>query len=129
MNSPSGSLLPEKDLLNTILADLRRTVREYSTAVTESACPAVRQMFTELTDSSLRLQGDLYQLMASHQMYNAPVKAPRDEVSKRAQSARKTQEDAYRFVQQRLGTTNPYMGAAVHQQSVQHAPHQGSFYS
>lgn len=95
------NLLPEEDLLNFILADLKRTVREYTTATTESSCPSVRQMFTQLTDSTLQLQGQLYQLMSSQNMYSAPSKASRTEIGKKLQEAQQTQQKLQQFTQQR----------------------------
>ncbi|WHX50583.1 spore coat protein [Paenibacillus woosongensis] len=97
----NANLLPEEDLLNVILADLKRTVREYTTATTESACPSVRQMFTQLTDSTLQLQGQLFQLLSSQNMYTAPSKATRTEVDKKLQEAQQTQQQLQQFTQQR----------------------------
>lgn len=102
----NANLLPEEDLLNVVLADLKRTVREYTTATTESACPAVRQMFTQLTDSTLQLQGQLFQLMSSHNMYTAPSKAMRTEVDKKLQEAQQTQQKVQQFTQQRTAQFN-----------------------
>jgi hypothetical protein len=56
--------MADEDLLNTVLADLKRTVREYTTAATESNCPTVRRVFNDLTMDTLRLQGDLYNQMS-----------------------------------------------------------------
>ena len=85
------SFMPEEDLLYTILADMKRTVREYTTATTESNCPSVRQMFTDLTNDTLRLQGDLYRLMSQNNMYSTPSKALRIDLDKQIQEARKTE--------------------------------------
>ncbi|GGH13942.1 spore coat protein [Paenibacillus segetis] len=114
MNSQlqNTDLLPLEDILNTILCDLKRSVREYTTATTESNCPSIRQMFTELTDSTLKLQGNLYQIMSQNNMYTAPTPAPRTEVSKQLQSAQQTVQKAQQFVQQRV----PNMNAAYQQQ-------------
>ncbi|MGF7046678.1 spore coat protein CotF [Paenibacillus sp. DS2015] len=104
MNSQSAStILPEEDLLNTVLCNLKRTVREYTTATTESACPTIRQMFTDLTNDTLRLQGDLFHLMQQQNQYTPASKASRQEVDKQLQQSRKTQQQSHQFVQQRLG--------------------------
>ena len=59
MVTPNGSsYLPEEDMLSPILGELKRAVREYTTATTEASCPEVRQMFTDLTADTLRLQGE-----------------------------------------------------------------------
>ncbi|MNJ35241.1 Coat F domain protein [compost metagenome] len=94
-------LLPQEDLLNTILADLKRTVREYTTATTESACPTVRQMFNQLTDDTLKLQGQLFQVMSQNNMYTMPAKAPRTELDKEVQCAQDTIQKTGQFIQQR----------------------------
>lgn len=101
MNMISNQM-PEKDMLNIALADLRRSAREYTTATTESSCPSVRQMFTQLTESTMKLQGELYELMSSANMYNAPARAQRQEVSQHVQSAQQTMSKAQQFVQQHL---------------------------
>ncbi|GIP22477.1 MULTISPECIES: spore coat protein [Paenibacillus] len=111
--------LPEQDILNTILADLRRTAREYTTATTESACPSVRQMFSQLTDSTLRLQGELYQLMQQNSSYQAPPHAPRQEVDKLVQHAAQTQQKIQQFAQQ----SGIQIGSSLQQSNVmQHQP-------
>lgn len=117
MNMTQNQGLPEKELLDITLADLRRSVREYATATTEAACPMVRQMFTQLTDTTLKLQGELYQLMNSNNMYKAPSQAQRSEISKRVQSAQQTQTGAQQFVQQHAAMGGMQAGAANQQSS------------
>ncbi|WP_410512161.1 spore coat protein [Paenibacillus sp. BR2-3] len=122
MNAQNGSaFMPDEDLLNTILADLKRTVREYTTAATESNCPSVRQTFNELTMNTLRLQGDLYQQMRQLNMYSAPSSALRFDIDKQLQSAMQTQQKSQQFVQQKTSGTIPYAQAPnvpVHQPNV-----------
>lgn len=101
--------LPQDDILKIILADLRRTVREYTTATTEASCPMIRNTFADLTDSTLRLQGDLYKLLEQNQVYTAPEKATRQEVDKKLQEAEKTHQKVHQFVQQRAGQSGPYI--------------------
>lgn len=108
-------LLPQEDLLNTILADLKRTVREYTTATTEAACPTVRQMFNQLTDDTLKLQGQLFQVMSQNNMYTMPAKAPRTEVDKEVQCAQNTIQKVGQFVQQR---SNANAGAYEQHQGI-----------
>lgn len=115
MNAQNGSFMADEDLMNTVLADLKRTVREYTTAATESACPTVRQAFNELTMDTLRLQGDLYTHMSQMNMYTAPSKALRQDLDKQLQTAQQTQQKCQQFVQQKTGGTgafahNPNMG-------------------
>lgn len=108
-------LLPQEDLLNTILADLKRTVREYTTATTEAACPTVRQMFNQLTDDTLKLQGQLFQVMSQNNMYTMPAKAPRTELDKEVQCAQDTIQKTGQFIQQRAS-----MGAGSYAQQQGH---------
>ncbi|KAF9128091.1 hypothetical protein BGX30_014478 [Mortierella sp. GBA39] len=84
--------MQDEDLLYTILADLKRTVREYTTATTESSCPTVRQLFTQLTNDTLRMQGELYNLMKQLNMYSTSSKALRQDVDKSIQDARNLQQ-------------------------------------
>lgn len=114
MNTMTTSMeqLPQDDLLKIILADLRRTVREYTTATTESSCPMIRNTFADLTDSTLRLQGDLYKLLEQHQVYTAPAKATRQEVDKKLQEAEKAHQKIHQFVQQRTGQSGAYQHPA-----------------
>ncbi|MDQ0191935.1 spore coat protein [Paenibacillus wynnii] len=122
MNAQNGTaFMPDEDLLNTILADLKRTVKEYTTAATESNCPSVRQAFNELTMDTLRLQGDLYTQMGQMNMYSAPAKALRYDIDKQLQSAHQTQQKNQQFVQQKASGTEQYAQAPnvpVHQPNV-----------
>lgn len=118
-NQVQNELLPQDDLLKIVLADLRRTVREYTTATTESSCPAIRNVFTELTDSTLRLQGELYKLMEQHQIYTVPAGAPRKELDNNLQQADQTYNKAKQFVMQHQAQ---HSGVAVHAPNVSAHP-------
>ena len=98
----NSGFMAEKDLLYTILADLKRTSREYVTGVTEAACPAVRQMFTDLTNSTIKIQGELFNLMEQHNMYSVASPALRQEVNKQLQQHQQMQTKTNQFVQQKL---------------------------
>lgn len=104
--------MQEQDLLSSILANLRRTAREYTTATTEAACPAVRQMFMELTNDTLRLQGELFNLMQQNNMYSASSKALRHDIDKQIQSAHQAQRKCQQFVQEK----------STHSATYNHAP-------
>lgn len=97
------SILTEEDLVSTVLADLKRIVREYATAATESTCPDIRQMFTKLMDSSLTLQGQLFTVMQQQNMYNASSPALRQEMAKQEKQYKQTQQKTQQFLQQNLG--------------------------
>ncbi|NOU81421.1 spore coat protein [Paenibacillus sp. LMG 31459] len=121
--------MADEDLLNTVLADLKRTVREYTTAATESNCPTVRRVFNDLTMDTLRLQGELYNQMSQMNMYTAPGKALRQDVDKQIQAAQQTQQKCQQFVREKTGGAGAYNQASnvpLHQANVQH--NNGSYY-
>ncbi|WP_338043962.1 spore coat protein [Paenibacillus lutrae] len=96
----SSSVLKDRDLLFTILSDLKRVVREYATAATESNCPSIRQLFNQLTLDSLQLQGELYTFMKQNNMYNTPSPALRQEIDKHIQSSHKSEQKTQQLVSQ-----------------------------
>jgi len=97
-------ILQEKDIVYSYLADLKRSAREYTTAVTESNCPAVRQMFEQLLQETLQLQSQTYQLMSQHGWYETPASAPNTEIMKQVQSYQQTQTQTNQMLQQNLGS-------------------------
>ncbi|MEV5026015.1 spore coat protein [Paenibacillus sp. LPE1-1-1.1] len=97
------SILTEEDLASSILSDLKRVVREYATAATESTCPDIRQLFTKLTDSTLALQGQLFQAMQQANMYNTSSPVLRQELDKQAKQYQQTKQKTNQFLQQTLG--------------------------
>ncbi|MCD9024215.1 spore coat protein [Cohnella silvisoli] len=92
--------LPEGDMAYTILSDLKRVTREYTTAATESVCPEIRQMFTELLNNTLTMQGELYDAMQQNNMYNASSPALKQELDKQLKQYQQTQQKTNQFVQQ-----------------------------
>ncbi|GAA3402061.1 spore coat protein [Paenibacillus hodogayensis] len=98
----NATFMEDQDLLYTILCDLKRTCREYTTAATESNCPAVRQMFTQLLNETLNSQGQLYQLMSQLNMYNTSSPALRQEVDKQSKQYTQSGQKTSQFVQQKL---------------------------
>lgn len=122
MYAQNGStFMADEDLLNTVLCDLKRTVREYTTAATESNCPTVRRTFNDLTMDTLRLQGELYGHMKQLNMYEAPTKALRQDLDKQIQSAQQTEQKCQQFVQQKTGSTGVYSDSGnvpLHQANV-----------
>ncbi|MEK5057780.1 spore coat protein [Paenibacillus shunpengii] len=91
--------MPEADLMQSILDNLKRTVREYTTATTESACPVVRQMFTDLTMDTLKLQGQIFNTMQQHNMYQAPGNALQMDLNKEIQTQMQTKQELTQFIQ------------------------------
>lgn len=122
--SQQNQFMQEEDLLYTILADLKRTSREYTTGVTEAACPVVRQMFTDLTHSTLTMQGQLFTLMEKNNMYSVASPALRQELDKQLKDNQQLQMKCNQFVQQKLGQA----GYGHYQQHVhQQQEHQGNY--
>lgn len=108
--------MPDKDLLYTILADLKRTVREYTTAATEAACPMIRQMFTNLMNNTMQMQGDLYNVMSQMNMYNASSGVLRQEIDKQIQQHSRSQQQTQQFISQKLGQQFQAMPQTAYQQ-------------
>ena len=109
MNQGPVSILSEEDLASAVLSDLKRVVREYATAATESNCPIVRQLFTDMLNSTLTMQGQLYQVMSNLNMYAAPASALKQEVDKQIQSYKQTQQNSNNWVSQHLNQANSAM--------------------
>ncbi|MBB6731119.1 spore coat protein [Cohnella zeiphila] len=97
----SANFLPDEDLAYTVLSDLKRVTREYATAATESNCPSIRQHFTQLLNTSLAMQGELYTAMSQQKMYNTASPALRQEIDKQMKEYQNTQQKTNQFVQQR----------------------------
>lgn len=100
MNNNQKLQLTEDDLAGTVLCDLKRTVREYATAATESNCPMIRQMFTDLLNNTLTMQGQLYTIMSQINMYQAPAVAPKKELDKQYRSYSGQQQQTQSWLQQ-----------------------------
>lgn len=95
--------LTEEDLASIVLSDLKRVVREYATAATESTCQDIRQMFTKLLDNTLRAQGQLFQAMQQSNMYNTASPALRQELDKQAQQYKQTAQKTKSQLQGMMG--------------------------
>lgn len=97
-----NSILSDEDLLYTILGDLKRTCREYTTATTESNCPTVRQQFQSLVQSSLALQGKLYNFMSQQGMYSTSSPTLASDITKQITQYSQTQTQTNQLIQQNL---------------------------
>ncbi|MFF2483732.1 spore coat protein [Paenibacillus sp. NPDC058071] len=123
--------LQDEDLAYTVLSDLKRVVREYATAATESVCPSVRQMFTNLLNSTLKMQGDLFNVMQAQNMYSTASPALRQEIDKQLKEYQQTQQKTSGWLQQKLHGSNQQQqqqnfGAyqSYNQQQQSHQSHQ-----
>lgn len=113
-----SSLLTEEDLAGTVLGDLKRVVREYATAATESTCPVVRQMFTDLLNKTLTMQGQLFTAMEQSNMYNTSSQAIQSEVTKQLNAYKSTQQQTQSWLQQ-ANVANQYASVGNQQQTSQ----------
>ena len=113
MPTTQQAQLKDEDWAYTVLSDLKRVSREYATAATESVCPQVRQLFTQLLNKTLQMQGDLFNAMNQAQMYNASSSALRQEVDKQLQEYQQTQQQTNQFVQQTRSIHPGAMGMAA----------------
>ncbi|MFD0588451.1 spore coat protein [Paenibacillus sp. GCM10027627] len=118
-NQQNQAILTEEDLASTVLSDLKRVVREYATAATESTCPDIRQLFTKLLDNTLKAQGQLFQVMQQNNMYNTASPALRQELDKQAQQYKQTAQKTKQTLQQKLGgfTQGSFYNPITHQQT------------
>ncbi|HEY0826895.1 MAG TPA: spore coat protein, partial [Bacilli bacterium] len=60
--------LTDQDLLNMVLAELRRISSEYTTAILEASSPSVRENFYSLLDRTLQDQELVYTMMENMNM-------------------------------------------------------------
>jgi len=98
--------MPEKDMLYTILADLKRTSQEYTIATMESNCPNVHQLFTDLLNSSLNLQNQLFTFMKQQNMYTTSSKVLQQEINKQIQQNQQCAQQSQQFIQQKMNQQN-----------------------
>lgn len=114
-----NTFLPEEDLLNTILNELKRTVREYTTATTESSCPSVRRMFEELTADTLKMQGEMYHLIEQQKQYPSAVPhAMKSDVEKQLRQMQNSAAKTRDFISQKVA----FLSGGAHAPNVgQHA--------
>ncbi|PKG21506.1 spore coat protein [Niallia nealsonii] len=93
----------EQDIVYSFLADLKRSAREYTTAVTESNCPEVRQVFEQLLQSTLKMQDQTYQLMSQQGWYNTSSPVLSAEINKQINTYTQTQTQTNQILQQNVG--------------------------
>ncbi|SEN77714.1 spore coat protein [Paenibacillus sp. OV219] len=93
-------ILTDEDLAYTVLADLKRVVSEYTTAATESSCQQVRALFTNLLNSTLQMQGQLFKVMEQNNMYSTSSPALRQEIDKQLKQNQQTAQKTDQFLQQ-----------------------------
>jgi spore coat protein F len=121
--------LSDEDMAYTVLSDLKRVVREYATAATEASCPDIRELFTKLLNSTLTMQGQVFQAMQQANMYNTASPALRQELDKQMKEYQQTKQKTQQFLQQKLsGQTSQSMYTPSIHQSHQQTQFQPSHY-
>lgn len=108
-------VLTEQDVAYTLLCDLKRVVREYATAATESSCPDVRAMFTQLLNKALTTQGNLFNAMKSAQLYDQPLLASQTDIKQQVDAYKQTEQKLTAFLTQHQQLTT--MSASASSQS------------
>ena len=78
--------MADEDLANVILAELKRTAAEYTTALTEAQNPQLRHTLQTLLIKTLHDQARLFDWLRSMNLYEAPTPAPIQELQKSVQS-------------------------------------------
>ena len=130
MYQHNQSMLSQEDMASTVLSDLKRVTREYATAATESSCPSIRSLFTNLLNSTLKMQGDLYQTMQQANMYSAASPALRQEIDKQLKQNQQIKQKTEQFLQQTTQTGGQFAQHVMPQQSHQAPtqPQQNPYY-
>jgi len=135
-NGPLQALMPEEDMAYTVLADLKRVVREYATAATESSCPEIRGMFTQLLNNTLHMQEDLFNAMKAANMYSVSSPALRQDLTKQVQQnqqmIQKTEQHLKMLEQKNQSASQqmqqPSNQNQAYQQQQQTPPQNGQYY-
>lgn len=123
MYQNNQTMLPQEDMAYTILSDLKRVTREYATAATESSCPSIRSLFTNLLNSTLKMQGDLFQTMQHANMYSTASPALRQEIDKQLKQNQQTKQKTEQFLQQTSHTAGQFAQHVMPQQTHQAPVH------
>lgn len=94
------SIMEEQDLVKTVLADEKRTIKEYASAITEAECQTVRETFTQIFNDTLQIQGEVYQLMSQQGWYGTPDQATSSQVQKEITKHKQTAQQTTQWMQQ-----------------------------
>ena len=98
--------LQEEDLANLVLAELKRTAEEYTTAILEAQNPHIRHALQNQLLKTLHDQARLFDAMRSLNMYEAPAPAQPQELQKVIQSKQQVWSKLQTSAQQ-LTTSRP----------------------
>jgi spore coat protein CotF len=90
----------DEDLANFVLAELKRSAEEYTTALTEAQNPQIRQTLQTLLHKTLADQARLYDWMRANNLYEAPTPAQAQELHKAIQSKQQSWSKLQSFAQQ-----------------------------
>lgn len=118
----SQAMMADEDLAYTVLSNLKRVCGEYMTAATEANCPHVRELFTSLMNSTLKLQGKMYYAMQQQNMYAAPSPALKQDIAKQIREYEQTEQKTRQYMHQLKGQRQQgqQQHAAFHPSAQQH---------
>ena len=127
MNMQMQNGMSEKDVVNMILADEKRTAGEYATATLEANCQTVHSTFNQLLQNTLKTQRQVFEVMQQQGWYSSPSTAMSQDVQKQVQQAQQTKQQTDQFVGQHGMQTsaqqsaNGAVNAAVMQEMMQNS--------
>ena len=90
----------DEDLANFVLAELKRTSEEYTSAILEAQNPQIRHTLQTLLQKALTDQARLFDSMRSLNLYEAPAPAQPQELQKAIQSKQQSWSKLQNFAQQ-----------------------------
>lgn len=93
----------DKDLVNMLLAEEKRTAGEYATATLEASCPTVHRTFMQLLQSALETQRRVFEFMNQNGWYSPPATAQAPDIQKQIQQSTQTQQTMQQMVGQQMG--------------------------
>lgn len=115
-NSSHLPIMSEKDLVNTVLSDEKRTVTEYAIAATEASCEVVRQCFTQMFNDTLQIHNQMFDMMSQQGWYN-PSPAPQQQIQQELQEHRQTGQQTQQWIAQLQSGTGASAGIMQSQAS------------
>jgi spore coat protein CotF len=107
--------LHEEDVANLVLAELKRTAEEYTTAILEAQNPQIRHILQTLLQKTLNDQARLFDTLRSLNWYEAPAAAQPQELQKAVQAKQQCWNKLQTFAQQTLFQRQQQMNQGAQQ--------------
>lgn len=105
----------DKDFSVTILCELKRMAKEYTTASVEATQPSTRQLFERLLKQTLAMEEELHSLMERFGMNDYPFHANREELLERVQHFNDVAFRLHGYMYDRLGNRHNVSGQIEYQ--------------